>query len=70
MSYVDRNSKLECELATNVPSWTLFRLMPNQLQVMDVIKQQNEDEKFEFEMGGEWIVDDVQVGENIVVCFR
>ncbi len=39
MSYVDRNSKLECELATNVPSWTLFRLMPNQLQVMDVIKQ-------------------------------
>lgn len=41
--------------------------MPNQVQVMDAIQQQNEDEEIEFGLGGEWIVDDVQVGENTTV---
>ncbi len=48
-----------------MPNWTLVRLEPNdQLQVRDAMLQEIEDEEIEFGIGGEWIVDDVQVGKK------
>ncbi len=49
-----------------MPNWTLARLEPNdRLQVKVVMLQQPKDEEIKFGIGGEWIIDDVQVGKNI-----
>lgn len=69
MSCADKNSDNECERATLVPSWRLSKLVPNDLlHVRGAILHQNQDEKIEFDTGGEYqIADDVQVGENIAI---
>lgn len=67
MHCVDRNAELLCEALHHVPEWSLKRLKP--LNTTDVRSMMYDfKEEFEARSGGEWIVEVVQVGDNVVIC--
>lgn len=64
---MDRNPKLLCELKSHVSPWPLKRLKShNTLDVREMMNDFNA--KVEARSSGEWIVEVVNVGDNVVIC--
>jgi hypothetical protein len=63
---VDENLELECDNKEHVPDWTLIRLKPkNNSKMKQMMYGTNEEIKVG--IGGEWIVDNLVLGDNITV---
>jgi hypothetical protein len=66
MACVDYSPKFICVHKDHVPEWTLMKLKPkNPLQVREMMY--DSDEEIEVGTRGEWIVNNLHLGDNIVV---
>ncbi len=63
---VDENLELEYDNKEHVPNWTLTRLKPKTNSKMKQMMY-DLDEEFKARIGGEWIVNNLALGDKILV---
>jgi hypothetical protein len=61
---VDENLELECDNKEHVPNWTLTRLKPKNNSERRQMMY-DPDEEIEVRTSGEWIADNLALGDNI-----
>jgi hypothetical protein len=63
---VDENLELECDNKEHVPNWTLTRLKPKNNSEMKQMMY-DLDEEIKARTGGEWIANNLALGDKITV---